>query len=64
MHKDLSRRKFLEQVGLGTAAGVSLSLFNDVAEARPQASRRSLLELSGEPAPKSPSWRLDAEAAF
>jgi uncharacterized protein len=35
MHKDLSRRKFLEQVGLGTAAGVSLSLFNDVAEARP-----------------------------
>jgi hypothetical protein len=34
MNKDLSRRKFLEQVGLGTAAGVSLSLLNPLAEAR------------------------------
>jgi predicted aldo/keto reductase-like oxidoreductase len=35
MNKDLSRRKFLEQIGLGTAAGVSLSLLNDLAEAHP-----------------------------
>jgi uncharacterized protein len=38
MNKDLSRRKFLEQIGLGTAAGMSLSLINDLAEARPVAS--------------------------
>ncbi len=35
MSKDLSRRKFLERIGLGTAAGASLSLFKDVAAARP-----------------------------
>ena len=35
MQKDLSRRKFLERVGLGTAAGVSLSLLSDLAEAHP-----------------------------
>jgi len=34
MRKDLSRRKFLERVGL-TTAGVGLSLFPDVAEAHP-----------------------------
>jgi len=33
--KDLSRRKFLERVGL-TTAGVGLSLFSDVAEAHPR----------------------------
>ncbi|PYT64621.1 MAG: hypothetical protein DMG42_34305, partial [Acidobacteria bacterium] len=32
MRKDLSRRKFLERVGLATA-GVGLSLFPDAAEA-------------------------------
>jgi len=37
MEKDLSRRKFLEQVGLGTAAGVTLSLLNGLAEAHPVA---------------------------
>src|SRR5208283_5226444 len=37
MDKDLSRRKFLEQIGIGTAAGVSLSFLNEVAEARPVA---------------------------
>jgi len=37
MDKDLSRRKFLEQIGVGTAAGVGLSLFNELAEARPAA---------------------------
>src|SRR6478609_10544023 len=31
MSKDLSRRKFLERIGLGTAAGASLSLLKDVA---------------------------------
>ena len=30
MEKDLSRRKFLEHLGLGTAAGVSLSLLNEL----------------------------------
>jgi predicted aldo/keto reductase-like oxidoreductase len=35
MNKDLSRRKFLEQIGLGTAAGVSCSLLNELAEAHP-----------------------------
>jgi uncharacterized protein len=34
MIKDVSRRKFLEQIGLGTAAGMSLSLLNDLKEAR------------------------------
>ena len=34
MDKDLSRRKFLERVGLGTAASVSFSLLNELAEAR------------------------------
>ena len=34
MVKDFSRREFLEQVGLGTAAGVGYSLFGELAEAR------------------------------
>jgi uncharacterized protein len=33
MTKDLSRRKFLERIGIGTAAGVSYSLLKDVAHA-------------------------------
>lgn len=33
MTEDLSRRKFLERIGLGTAAGVSYSLLKDVAHA-------------------------------
>jgi predicted aldo/keto reductase-like oxidoreductase len=33
MSKDLSRRKFLEKFGLGTAAGASFCLLNDVAQA-------------------------------
>ena len=33
MSKDLSRRKFLERIGLGTAAGMSYSLLKDVAHA-------------------------------
>ena len=37
MERALSRRKFLERVGLGTAAGVSLSLLNELGEARPVA---------------------------
>lgn len=37
MSKELSRRKFLERIGLGTAAGASLSLLKDVAAARPGA---------------------------
>jgi uncharacterized protein len=35
MVKDLSRRKFLEQVGAGTAAGVGYSILGDWAQARP-----------------------------
>ncbi len=35
MSKALSRRKFLERIGLGTAAGASLSLLKEVAAARP-----------------------------
>ena len=35
MSKDLSRRRFLERIGLGTAAGASWSLLKDVAAARP-----------------------------
>jgi predicted aldo/keto reductase-like oxidoreductase len=35
MSNDLSRRKFLERIGLGTAAGASLSLLNEVAAAKP-----------------------------
>lgn len=35
MSKELSRRTFLERIGLGTAAGASLSLLKDVAAARP-----------------------------
>lgn len=35
MVKDLSRRKFLEQVGVGTAAGVGYSLLGEWGEARP-----------------------------
>jgi len=35
MSKELSRRKFLERIGLGTAAGASLSLLKEVAAARP-----------------------------
>lgn len=34
MTEDLSRRKFLERIGLGTAAGISCSLFKDVARAQ------------------------------
>jgi predicted aldo/keto reductase-like oxidoreductase len=33
MSEELSRRKFLERIGLGTAAGASLSLWKDVAAA-------------------------------
>jgi len=35
MSNDLSRRKFLERIGWGTAAGASLSLLNEVAAAKP-----------------------------
>lgn len=35
MVKDLSRRKFLEQVGVGTAAGMGYSILGEWAEARP-----------------------------
>lgn len=35
MVKDLSRRKFLEQVGMGTAAGMGCSLLGEWTEARP-----------------------------
>jgi uncharacterized protein len=35
MVKDLSRREFLEQVGVGTAAGVTYPLWNELAEGRP-----------------------------
>lgn len=34
MASDLSRRKFLEKLGVGTAAGVGYSLLNDLVEAR------------------------------
>jgi aryl-alcohol dehydrogenase-like predicted oxidoreductase len=37
MSKDLSRRKFLEKLGLGSAAGASISLLKDAAFARPPA---------------------------
>lgn len=35
MNQDPSRRKFLEQLGLGTAAGMSLSLFGEPTHAQP-----------------------------
>ena len=37
MSKEISRRQFLENIGLGTAAGTSLLLLKDVANARPTA---------------------------
>ena len=37
MSKEISRRQFLENIGLGTAAGTSLLLLKDVANARPAA---------------------------
>ncbi len=37
MTKDISRREFLENIGLGAAAGTSLLLLKDVAQARPTA---------------------------
>lgn len=39
MNDNLSRRKFLEQIGLGTAAGVGFSLLPEFAEGRMGASR-------------------------
>src|SRR6266852_9947108 len=35
MSKELSRRNFLERIGLGTAAGASLSILKDIAAAQP-----------------------------
>ncbi len=37
MNRDSSRRKFLEQIGLSTAAGLGLSLFPELAHAQPVA---------------------------
>ena len=37
MSKEISRRQFLENIGLGTAAGTSLLLLKDVAHAGPEA---------------------------
>jgi uncharacterized protein len=37
MSKEISRRKFLENIGIGTAAGTSLLLLKDVAGAQPPA---------------------------
>ncbi len=37
MADDLSRRKFLEKVGLGAAAGVGYTLLSDISQARPLA---------------------------
>ncbi len=42
---NLSRRKFLERVGLGTAAGAGLSLFREVSEAAPAEARLPLRTL-------------------
>ncbi|MFB3920621.1 MAG: aldo/keto reductase [Terriglobia bacterium] len=39
MSNDVSRRKFLEKVALGTAAGATLPLLNDVADAAPKSSK-------------------------
>ena len=36
MSKEISRREFLENVGLGAAAGTSLLLLKDVAGAQPE----------------------------
>src|SRR5690242_151282 len=35
MGKEISRREFLESIGIGTAAGTSILLLKDVAGARP-----------------------------
>ena len=47
MTEDLSRRKFLERIGLGTAAGVSYSLFTDVARAQGKPLRSRTLGRTG-----------------
>ncbi|HMC73546.1 MAG TPA: twin-arginine translocation signal domain-containing protein, partial [Terriglobales bacterium] len=47
MTEDLSRRKFLERIGLGTAAGVSYSLFTDVARAQGNPLRSRTLGRTG-----------------
>src|SRR5437868_14369537 len=47
MTEDLSRRKFLERIGLGTAAGVSYSLFSDVARAQGKPLRSRTLGRTG-----------------
>jgi uncharacterized protein len=51
MSEELSRRKFLERIGLGTAAGASLSLLKEVAAAHP---------IKGEPLPSRTLGRTGA----
>ena len=77
MTKDISRREFLENIGLGAAAGTSLLLMKDVAHAQPgnahpgddqpsndQPSAAALPSApSDEPAPKFPFSPSGAAAA-
>ena len=43
MAKDLSRRKFLETVGKGTAVGAGAWLLKDVADAKPSGPANAML---------------------
>jgi len=61
MSKDLSRRKFLEKIGFGTAAGTGFWLLKDVAHAGTAALPSRTL---GRRAPRSRSWPSDAAARF
>jgi len=47
MSKELSRRNFLERIGLGTAAGASLSILKDIAAAQPTLGGSASLADSG-----------------
>ena len=62
MDKDLSRRKFLEQIGIGTAAGLSLPLLNELAEARPVATTPLPTRILGHTGAKFLSLPLAAAA--
>ena len=63
MSNELSRRKFLERIGWGTAAGASLSLLKEVAAARPAVAGPLPSRTLGRTGATVCFWHSDAVAA-
>jgi predicted aldo/keto reductase-like oxidoreductase len=64
MTKDISRREFLENIGLGAAAGTSLLLLKDVAQAQPGNAYSGSDQAPGAPLPSRTLGRTGAKVSI